>query len=308
MSWNHLMALFGGVLLAGVGGELFVRGIVGIARWLRVSPGIIGATVAAFATSSPEISVAVSSASDGHPGISLGDALGSNVVNIAVILGIALLFSRIPCDRGTKLRELPGALLVPALIGLAGYDRTIGRVDAMFLLAIFVGWMTCVVHEVRRQRDATGEILAQRAPIMASGSSLGGLLCLLAGGRLIVIGAEGVARAFGIPEFIIGATVVAVGTSVPELATLVISQIRGHREIGLGLILGSNIFNGLFVIAIASLIHPIQMTGPGFPISLAVMAATTIMVIPDRTGFIGRGRGILLLLTYTIYLILMLIS
>lgn len=306
MIWNQAFALLGGVLLAGVGGELFVRGLVGIARWLRVSPGIIGATVAAFATSSPESSVAVSSALDGHPEISLGDVMGSNIVNVALVLGVALIFSRIYCDRGTIRREFPGALLVPVMLGVLGIDGVLGRMDGLVLLAIFAGWTLAVVLEVRRQRDATAEVLGQRVHLLAAGSSLGGLLCLLAGGRLIVIGAESVARAFEVPEFVIGATVVAVGTSVPELATVLISQARGHREVGLGVILGSNIFNGLFVIALAAVIRPIQVSGWSFPISLVLMFATVVVTYPDATGYIGRKRGTLLLLMYVTYLVFML--
>lgn len=306
MPWNHAFALLGGVLLAGVGGELFVRGIVGIARWLRVSPGIIGATVAAFATSSPEISVAVSSAMDGHPEISLGDVVGSNVVNVALILGIALVFSRIHCDRGTIRREFPGALLVPVILGLLGADRVLGRIDGLVLLAVFTGWIWSVILEVRRQRDATAEVIGQPVPLLAGASCIGGLMCLFAGGRLIVIGAEGVAQAFGIPEFVIGATVVALGTSVPELATVLISQLRGHREVGLGVILGSNIFNGLFVTALAAIIRPIQLSGAVVPVSLAVMFLAVAATYPGHEGSIGRKRGVILLLIYASYLVFML--
>ena len=306
MPWNHAFALLGGVLLAGVGGELFVRGIVGLARWLRVSPGIIGATVAAFATSSPEISVAVSSAMDGRPEISLGDAVGSNVVNVALILGIALVFSRIHCDRGTVRREFSGALLVPVLLGLLGADRVLGRIDGLVLLAVFTGWMWSVILEVRCQRDATSEVIGQQVPLLAGASCAGGMICLFAGGRLIVIGAEGVAQAFGIAEFVIGATVVALGTSVPELATVLISQLRGHREVGLGVILGSNIFNGLFVIALAAIIQPIQLSGSVVPVSLAVMFLAVAVTYPGHEGSIGRKRGVILLLIYASYLVFML--
>ena len=301
MTWNNLFALIGGVLLAGMGGELFVRGLVGIARWLRVSPGIIGATVAAFATSSPELSVAITSASDGHPEISLGDVLGSNVVNVALILALALIISPIECARDSIKRDFPGALLVPVIIGLFALDGRIGRIDGAVLLVLFAVWISAVTFEARRQRDATGEVLGRRPALLAAGSCLGGLLCLFAGGRLIVIGAEGVARAFGIPEFIIGATVVAVGTSVPELATVIISQIRGHKEVGLGVILGSNIFNGLFVIPVAASICPIATAGRGVVISLLVGLVSVAMTYPPRGGLIGRRRGLVLLGVYLAY-------
>lgn len=303
MNWNHLFALVGGVLLAGIGGELFVRGLVGIARWLRVSPGIIGATVAAFATSSPELSVAISSASDGRPEISLGDVLGSNVVNVALILGLAIIISPIQCARESIRRDFPSALLVPVIIGVLALRGRLDRIDGVLLLALFGGWMFLAIREARRQRDATGEVLGRRPALLAAASSLGGLLCLFAGGRLIVIGAEGVAKAFGIPEFIIGATVVAVGTSVPELATVVISQLRGHKEVGLGVILGSNIFNGLFVIPVAALICPISTAGRGVVLSLLVGLITVSLTYPPQSGLLGRRRGMLLLGLYLAYVI-----
>ena len=306
MNWNHAFALVGGVLLAGLGGELFVRGLVGVARWLRVSPGIIGATVAAFATSSPELTVAISSALDGHPEISLGDALGSNVANVALILAFALVISPIQCARDSIKRDFPVALLLPVMIALLALNGALGRLDGGLLVALFAGWMFVTIREARRQRDVTAEVLGQRPALLAAGSSLAGFLCLFAGGRLIVIGAEGVARAFGIPEFVIGATVVAVGTSVPELATVVISQMRGHKEVGLAVILGSNIFNGLFIIPVAALICPISTAGNGVAISLLVGLVTVAITYPPRSGFIGRRRGLLSLGLYLAYVVVVL--
>ena len=303
MTWNHILALLGGVLLAGVGGELFVRGLVGIARWLRVSPGIIGATVAAFATSSPELSVAITSASEGHPEISLGDVLGSNVVNVGLILGLALVVAPIQCLRDSIKREFPVALFAPVIVGLLAWDGRLSRADGLLLLVLFSAWIVVVIREVRRQRDATADILARRPALLAAVSCLGGLLCLFVGGRLIVIGAEGVARAFGIAEFVIGATVVAVGTSVPELATVLISQVRGHKDVSLGVILGSNIFNGLFITFVAAAICPISTAGHGPLLSLLAGLVVVAITYPFGDAVLRRWRGILLLLAYVAYVL-----
>ena len=134
------VVMVAGIACAVLGGDLFVRGVVSLAAWWRVPAGIIGATVAAFATSSPELSVAVSAATRGSPEIALGDALGSNVVNIGVVLGIALAFSAITMDRGVMVRDLPMALAAPAVLRLLGLDGNVSRVDAPVLMVLFLGW------------------------------------------------------------------------------------------------------------------------------------------------------------------------
>jgi cation:H+ antiporter len=269
-----------------------------------VSPGIIGATVAAFATSSPELSVAISSASEGHPEISLGDVLGSNVVNIALILALALIVAPIQCVRDNIKREFPVALFAPIILGLLALDGRLDRADGLVLFILFTAWMAFVIRDARRQRDATGDVLGRRPALLTAVSSLGGLLCLFVGGRLIVIGAEGVAHVFGIPEFVIGATVVALGTSVPELATVLISQLRGHKEVSLGVILGSNIFNGLFIIFVAAAICPISTAGRAPLLSLLAGLAVVAITYPFGDAVLGRLRGVLLLLTYVAYVLL----
>ena len=143
---NDYLALTAGVICAGIGGELFVRGAVGLAHWARVSPGIIGATVVAFATSSPELAVAVSSALAGEPQISLGDALGSNVVNVALILGIALTISAIRTLRESVKRDLPVALLVPVITGVLFLDGVLSRIDGWILMGTFIAWLAAVIY------------------------------------------------------------------------------------------------------------------------------------------------------------------
>jgi cation:H+ antiporter len=227
-----------GVACAGIGGELFVRGAVGLARWTRVAAGIIGATVAAFATSSPELSVSISSAIVGKPQIALGDALGSNVVNVALILGTALAISGIQSPRAGVKRDFPVALLVPIITGVLCLDGEISRFDGALMLSASLPGSRPII-EARKQRSAAEEVLGAQRLWAAIAYCAVGLLFLVGAGRFIVNGARGIAAAFGVGEFVIGATVVAVGTSVPELATAIISKLRGHDEVGLGTILGS---------------------------------------------------------------------
>ena len=299
---NDYVALSMGVICAGIGGELFVRGAVGLAHWARISPGIIGATVAAFATSSPELSVSVNAALAGKPQIALGDALGSNVVNVALILGLALVISGIQSPRDSVKRDFPVALLIPIITGVLFLDGELSRFDGFLMLCILFAWLVAAIIETRKQRSATEEVLGEHQGGLVILSCVVGLAFLVAAGNFIVAGARGIAIAFGIDEFIIGATIVAVGTSVPELATTVIAKLRGHDEVGLGTILGSNILNGIFVVAVAAIIHPITVAWPEVAITLAFGLAALVFTYPTRTGFIERRRGVLLLVLYAAYL------
>jgi cation:H+ antiporter len=302
ITMNDYIALTLGIVCAGIGGEFFVRGAVGLARWARVSPGIIGATIAAFATSSPELAVAVNSALVGRPQISFGDALGSNVVNVALILAVALLISGIQSPRDTIKRDFPVALLIPVVIGVLFLDGVVSRIDGLLMLGMFITWFIAVIIEARKQRNATEKILGERRSWLAIIFSTAGLVLLLAAGRLIVVGAKGVAISLGIGEFVTGAIIVAVGTSVPELATVIIAKIRRHDEVGLGTILGSNIFNGLLIISVAAIICPISVDWHEVVIALVVGFLSVALTFPTRRGFIGRRRGVVLLLLYAVYL------
>lgn len=300
---DNYASLILGVVAAGAGGELFVRGSVGLAHWARISPGIVGATVAAFATSSPELSVSVNAAAAGTPQISLGDVLGSNVVNVALILGLALSVSGIKSPRSSLKRDFPIALLVPVVTGVLMLDGVLSRADGLLLLAVFLSWLGATVLEARKQRSAAGGVLGEHRVVQAVLSCVVGLALLFVSGHFIVRGAKGVATAYGIDAFIIGATVVAIGTSVPELATTLISKLRGHDEVGLGTILGSNIFNGLLVVAVAAVICPITVEWHEVTVAVAFGILTVLATYPTRDGFIERRRGFVLLGLYAAYLV-----
>jgi len=303
---NDYVALALGVVCAGVGGEAFIRGAGGIAYWARVSPAIIGVTVAAFATSSPELAVSIRASLAGTPQISLGDVLGSSVVNVALILALALCISGIRTPRESIRRDFPLALLVPVVTGLLAMDGLLSRLDGFVLLGGFAGWLLAVVRDARKQRASSETGPAGRRIGLAIVFSLVGLAFLIGAGHLVVTGAKGIARSYGVPEFIIGATVVAVGTSMPELATTILAKLRGHDEVGLGTILGSNIFNGLLIVAVASLICPISVNWREVAVALVFGVLTVTCTFPIGSGFIGRRRGVLLLFLYGLYLALIL--
>lgn len=300
---DYLLLLLG-ITAAGVGGELFVRGAIGLAAWARIPAGIIGATIAAFATSSPELAVSLSASIEGKPHIALGDALGSNVVNIALILGIALSITSLKAARDSIRRDFPVAILAPLLTAVLVIDGEISRLDALVMLGVFIAWLAAVTIEVRKQRSLAENVLGETSKVRVVACVIGGLILLIAAGRMIVTGAKSIAFSFGLEEFVIGATVVAIGTSVPELATVLISKFRGHEEIGLGTILGSNIFNNLWIVSVAALVTPMTAlplrelaVGIGFGI------ITVALTLPARNGAIGRSRGTMLIVLYVGYLI-----
>jgi len=303
---HDYLALTLGVVCAGVGGEAFIRGAVGIARSTRVSPAIIGATVAAFATSSPELAVGVRASLAGAPQISLGDVLGSNVVNVALILALALCISGIVTPRQSIKRDFPVAILVPIAIGLLSLDGWLSRLDGLLLFGGFAGWLIATVVDARQQRSSAEGGTPRRPIGLAIVLCAVGLAFLIGAGHFVVAGARGIARSYGVGEFVIGATVVAVGTSMPELATTIVAKLRGHDEVGLGTILGSNIFNGLLIVAVVAMICPIRIDWREVAVALVCGLLAVAFTFPVGSGLIRRRRGVLLLVLYGLYLAIIL--
>jgi cation:H+ antiporter len=228
--------------------------------------------------------------------------LGSNVVNVALILGLALSWSGIRSQRDRIKRDFAGALLVPIVTGALAIDGVLSRWDGVVLLGLFCVWLGLTIREGWRDRAAS-ESSGDSSPwVMTIAQNVAGLVLLVAAGSLIVLGAKGIAHGFGISDFIIGATVVAVGTSVPELATTLIAKFRGHDEVGLGAVLGSNIFNGLFIVGVVAVMAPIRVNWNVSAIALALSMVAVACTFPNQTGWIGRRRGIVLLGLYVIYL------
>lgn len=290
-----------GLACAAAGGDLFERGLVGLAKWLRVAPGIIGATVAAFATSSPEISVAISSATAGKPEISFGNVLGCNVVNIAFVLGLVSTLGGMHAPRHSIRTDFPVAIGLPLLTLALAMDGTISRFDGIMLLLGFAVWLKLTVRQARRDRDLSAETIGERNHARIVVFTALGFVLLVAAGQLVVLGAVGVGRIFDIDTFIIGATMVAIGTSTPELTTALISKLRGRSEVGLGTLIGSNIFNGLFVVGLAATIHPIAIDREAVTFGLCVALAAIFVAYPWRKDRVSRTQGMALVGIYAAY-------
>lgn len=290
----------GGCVCAGIGGEIFVQGLIGVAARGRWPRGVVAATLGAFATSAPELMVGVTSALKGVPEISLGDVTGSNVVNLAVILALPILFFGLQTTRDAVTRDLPFALLIFPLLVIVGRDGRITSSDAVLLLAVFLFWLALVVRWAARNRTE-GDLVPPGALYLLLLVAVG-LATLVLAGQLIVTGASALAQAAGIPPYVIGATIVAFGTSVPELATIIISSLRFQPEVGLQTILGSNIFNCLFIIPVAALIHPINVDWAAMAPTLAAGFAATLLIIPIGSSSLGRWRGFALIAIYVLFI------
>ena len=298
------LTLIAGVVLAGLGGELFVRGVLGFARWARIPAAIAAATLGAFATSSPEAFVSTTAALAGKPTIGLGDATGSNVVNIALVLALALLLQPVRAKRRDTRFDIGSALGTSALLGVLAADGTLGRADGIVLLAVFAAWVA--VHVRRAMADRTRDADAGRPQgYRVILECAAGLILLVAAGQFVVGGAKAIAEAFGIPAFVVGATLVALGTSTPELATSLVAQWRGHDHVSLGTLLGSNVFNGLFIVGLTSVITPIAVESAGVWIALGAATIAVAACWPGRSERLGRHRGVLLIGVYAVYLSLL---
>jgi len=299
---NDYVLLLTGIACAAFGGELFVRGTVGIASVLRIAPSVIAVTIAAFATSSPELSVAINSGLAGKSQLSLGDALGSNIVNISLVLGFTLLISGIPVSKEVLKRDAPVAILVPLLIAIFLIDNIIDRLEGLFMLVFFGAWMATTLKQALKERAPAGGRVRTVDRLVPLLQGVGGLILLVVAGRLIVVSTAGIARDFAIDDFIIGATLVAFGTSVPELASTVLAKIKGHDEIGVGTVLGSNIFNSLFIVPIAAIIKPIKVPLPEVAPALFFGVLSLLIALPQRnTRLVRRRQGVLLVLMYSVY-------
>lgn len=295
-----LLALLAAIPLAALGGEAFLKGVLGTAAWLRLPRLLVATTLAAFATSSPELTVSSMAALAGKPEIGLGDALGSNVVNIGLILGLALLFGPLAANFAEIRRDFILALAVPVLTLILALDGALSRVEGALLLVLFAAWLIQIARQaIAHRRDAPAADAHVR-PLYAMLFLIVGLAGLILAGRLFVSGASGIAMTLGVHAYIIGALVVAIGTSLPELVTTLLARLRGHDDVGLGTLLGSNLFNGLAIVGTAAAIHPIQAPAAEVFITLAFGVLTVLLILP-RAGIISRRRGLVLLAAYAAF-------
>ena len=292
------LAVLVGLALLVWSADRFVDGASATAGHYAVPPLLVGMVIVGFGTSAPEMVVSTLAASQGNPGLALGNAWGSNIVNIALILGVTAMISPIVVHSTILRKELPILSAVTLLSAYLVWDGQIDRLDAWLLLAVFavlVSWS--IVQGMRGDSDALGvetatELKAHAMPLKRALVWLVvGLLVLVASSRLLVWGAVTIAQSLGVSDLIIGLTVVAVGTSLPELASCVAAARKNEHDIALGNVLGSNLFNTLAVVGIAGAIAPMQIGADSIERDLPVMVGLTLVLFVMGWGFRGRlGR------------------
>ncbi len=308
MPWLFVLA---GLALLSVGGEGLVRGSSRLARRLGVSPLVIGLTIVAFGTSSPELFVSIGAALSGRGDIAVGNVVGSNISNIGCILAICAMVFPLRVDMQILRVDMPVALFATLVAAVVLSDGRVGRGEAVLLLVGLLTYTVLTVRAARReQTPALREEYAASVPTPAGSARrdfamiVGGLLGLALGARLMVDGATTIARAAGVSDAVIGLTIVAIGTSLPEFSASLIAVFRRQPDLAVGNIVGSNIFNVLGILGAAGAVEPLRAYDlRGFDIG--VMVGFTVLLLPFmKTGFrLQRWEGALLFAGYVAYLV-----
>jgi cation:H+ antiporter len=302
-----------GLILLVWGADRFVHGAASSASNLGIPPLLIGLTIVAFATSAPEILVSVVAALRGEPGLAFGNAIGSNIVNIGLVLGITALVRPIPLESATLRREMPALLAVSLLTVSLFLDTRLSRPDGVVMLTgliIVMIWLTRLGMRSSANDpikiDYEAEIPADVSNTAAIAWLIVGFGTLLVGARWLVDGSINVAEALGVSEVVIGITIIALGTSLPELAVSLVSALRGEYGLAIGNIVGSNIFNLLAVIGVAATIQPAAVHPSVLSLHIFVMVAFTLVLFAMTYGYDGKARlsrleGFALLAAYIAY-------
>ena len=316
-----IVLLLGGLVLLVIGGELLVRGAVAIAGKLGVSPLMIGLTIVGMGTSMPELAASLQAALAGSPGIALGNIVGSNIANTLLILGVAAILAPIAVARGTLLRDGGVGLLAACALLAIAWTTGLGRVAGLALVVMMIGYL---VVAYRKERSAAAHSAAfekavalenvdpalspegARGPGWAVSLAflLAGLGCIVGGGTLLVNAAVALAIEFGMSETLVGLTIVAVGTSLPELVTSAVAAIRKQSEVALGNVLGSNIYNVFFIGGVTGIISPTPVPEAIARFDLPVLVGVSLlaMVLAWTGTRLSRVEGLCLVAVYAVYL------
>jgi cation:H+ antiporter len=319
MTMEIILFVFGLIFLI-VGAEALVRGASRIAAVLGITPLVIGLTVVAFGTSSPEFAVSIKSTLAGQPSIALGNVIGSNIFNVLFILGLSALIVPLVVSQQLVRLDVPLMIALSIIVLILSLDEVFSRGDGLMLVTGLVIYIVFLIYQGRTQggetkegpADAPGaETRSSAGWVKNIGLVLGGLVLLILGSRWLVDSAVSFARYLGVSELIVGLTIVAAGTSLPEVVTSVIAAIRGERDIAVGNVVGSSIFNIMGVLGLASVIAPtgiaVSTAVIGFDIPVMIAVALACLPIFFTGGVISRQEGGLLLgyyVAYTLYLVL----
>jgi cation:H+ antiporter len=309
MTWALIL---GGLVLLGIGGELLVRGAVGFSRILKISPLLAGLTIVGFGTSTPELTTSLFAAFEGSPGIAIGNVVGSNIANILFILGLSALVTIIPVNPASFRRDsialMGSALLGAGAVATGHINALLGAVLVLALIG-YVWWAyqsekTADDDEAHRHEAESADAAPKTEswPVLAI-MVTAGLAAAITGARLLIDGAVILAQNMGVSESVIGLTVVAVGTSLPELIACLVAVYRKHPDVALGNIVGSNIYNILGILGLTAIIHPLDVPADLARTDVLVMlGVTALLLVQLRRGWsMSRSEGALLVLLYVGY-------
>ena len=315
MIFVSLLKLILGFALLVKGADIFVDGASSVAKKMRIPAFVIGLTIVAFGTSAPELAVSITAAMKGSNDIAIGNVVGSNIFNTLVVLGASAAITPIVVEKGMIKKDYPLSIFAAVLLGILSLDTilfkkaemSLGRMDGIILLIAFAGFMYMTVKAGLENRTEEEEVEAM--PMMKSLIFIVlGLVGIVIGGDVSVEGAKEIARFFGLSEAIIGLTIVALGTSLPELVTSVIAARKGESDIAVGNVIGSNIFNIFLILGASSTILPMTISSTYLYDMIMLMAVMVLTYLPiAKTKKVTRSMGITMVLVYvayTVYLIM----
>ena len=316
MTTTAIAAIVGGLVLLVIGAEALVRGASRLATMLGLSPLIIGLTIVAYGTSAPEMAVSVQSSLAGQGDIALGNVIGSNIFNILLILGLSSLITPLLVAQQLVRLDVPIMIGVSGLMLLFSWDGTLGRSDGVILFIGGIVYTLFLIYQGRQELDETvqaeyaneyGKPIQRTKPSLVKnlGYIVVGAVLLVSGSNWLVKGSVSIAQGLGISELVIGLTIISVGTSLPELATSIVASVRGERDIAVGNVIGSNIFNILTALGLASMLAPggiaVSNAARSFNIPIMIAAAVACLPIFATGNVISRWEGILFLIYYMAY-------
>lgn len=300
-----------GFVMLTKGADWFVDGSSALAFWLGIPQLVIGLTIVAMGTSAPEAAVSITSALKGNEGITVGNVVGSNIMNILLILGVASVIVPLAVQKSTRMIEIPYMIAITVLFGVLGYTgEMVTRVEGGILWIAFLIYLGYLLWMAKKGKEDNEPDEKQKSLPVQLLMILAGLVCIVLGSDFVVDGATEIAKVIGISERIIGLTIVAFGTSLPELVTSIAAARRGNADIAIGNIVGSNVFNILFVAGTSALISPVVFESK-FVLDTAVATATAVLLLVcvcNKEGKLKRSGGIIMLAAYAAYFVKLLIG
>lgn len=305
MIWSIVLLVVGFVLLI-KGADFFVEGSSSVAKMLKVPSIIIGLTIVAMGTSLPECAVSITASMTNNNALAVSNAIGSNIFNLMVVCGFCALFNPLTVEKSTLLREFPFSVICAILLLVCGYfGMELGRVDGLILLAVFVCFLVWMVRSALKARANASDEEYEVLPVWKCIVFIvGGIIAIKFGGDFVVDGASAIAAKMGLSQNLIGLTIVACGTSLPELVTSVVAARKNELDMALGNVIGSNIFNILLVLGVASAISPIAFITENM-VDIAILIAMSVLVwiFAWTKKKLDKGEGAIMLFLYAVYLV-----